>query len=75
MAQAAPTPAIPESRNRLSPVEQARVIHLLFVEELSVDVVAIRFGVGATTIRRIRSAHFEKIDSRKAKNGDISNGR
>jgi transposase-like protein len=71
MAQAAPTlptgsgTAI-DRRTKLSPGEQARVIHLLFIDELSVEIVARRFDVGSTTIRRIRTAYYETIDSRKA---------
>lgn len=66
MAQLAPTASLDCHRTKLSLEGQARVIHLLFVEELSVGVVARRFGVGASTIRRIRTAHYNKIDARKA---------
>jgi transposase-like protein len=68
MAQDAPiTTSLDCHRSRLSPEGQARVIHLLFTEGLSVEIVAERFGVGSTTIRRIRSAYCEKIDARQNK--------
>ena len=65
MAQAAPTISPDFHRTRLSPESQARIIHLLFVDELSVDIVARRFGLSRSTIRRIQSAHCDKIDARK----------
>lgn len=65
MAQGAPHISLDIHRTRLSPETQARIIHLLFVDELSVPVVAKRLGLGKTTIRRIRTAHCEKIDTRK----------
>src|SRR5258708_40195416 len=54
----------------LSPENQVRVIHLLFTDELSVEIVAHRFGVSKPTIARIRSAYYEKMDARKLTNGD-----
>jgi predicted DNA-binding protein (UPF0251 family) len=65
MAQEAPKVSLDIHRTRLSPESQARVIHLIFVNELNVDIVAQRMGVGKTTIRRILKAHYEKIDARK----------
>lgn len=71
-----PTPTAPRSadfgdfhRTKLSPDKEARAIHLLFVDQLSVDIVATRMGLGVSTIRRIRVAHCEKIDARKLING------
>jgi transposase-like protein len=57
---------------RLSPEGHAKIIHLLLIEGLSVDIVARRFGVGSTTIRRIRAAHCEKIEKQRLAN---DNGR
>jgi transposase-like protein len=72
MAQIAPRAiSLDVHRMKLSPESQARVIHLLFVNELSVDIVAQRMGVGKSTIRRIQMAHCEKVDARKhLDNGD-----
>ena len=70
MAQPAPIFSRYNSRVRLSPEGQARAIHLLFTEELSVGIVAQRMGVSEPTIYRIRTAHHLKIDKRKFDNGD-----
>jgi transposase-like protein len=69
MGPIAPMPANSVERKRLSPEGHARVIHLLFVEHLSVDIVARRFGLGASTIRRIRTEYYRSIDCRKAADG------
>jgi len=61
MAPAAPNLSFDIHRTLVSPESQAKIIHLLFVQELSVDTVARRFGVGRTTIRRIQTAYHEKI--------------
>jgi transposase-like protein len=70
LATANPLAPLDCHRTRLSPESQARVVHLLFVDGLSVQIVARRFGVGLTTIRRIQMAHCEKIDSRKLRADD-----
>ncbi len=64
MAQAAPNLSFDIHRTLVSPESQAKIIHLLFVQELSVDTVARRFGVGRTTIRRIQTAYCEKMERR-----------
>ena len=69
MAHTAPVvPSLDCHRTRITPEAQARVIHLLFIQELSVDIVARRMGVARTTIRRIQSAYYLKTE--QGKNGD-----
>jgi len=65
MAQTAPLATFEYYRTRLSPERQAKIIHLLFVEELSIEVVANRFNVSGMTVRRVRMAHINKIDKRQ----------
>ena len=65
---------IPNSRMKLSPESQAKVIHLLFTDGLSVELVARRFNVGQSTIRRIRAAYVENSDQRKAGRLEPING-
>jgi len=57
-------------KTKLSPESQARIIHLLYVDELSVSIVAERMGVNRSTIRRIQIAHSLKTDARKVLNGN-----
>jgi transposase-like protein len=72
MAQAAPktTDFGDYHKTKLSPEGQARIIQLLFVQQLSVEVIAKRFGIGATTVRRIRASHCEMMDARKERDAD-----
>ena len=63
MAQTAPGQSqLDRRRSRIDAEGQAKVIYLLFHDKLSIEVVAQRFGVGASTIRRVREAYYEKIE-------------
>lgn len=52
-------------RRKLTDHNEKRVVHLLFVEGLSIETVARRFGVALSTIRRVKWRARPRVPVRK----------